>query len=59
MRLLQNYAVLISHSSNKSKKGDPGVWKDFSELKRENVVGKFIMNYSNYATMLRLRLGSH
>lgn len=49
MRLQPNYAVLIYHSSKKNEKGDSGVWKDFSELKRENVVGKFIMSYFSYA----------
>lgn len=59
MRLQPNYAVLIYHPSNKTKEGDSGVWKDFSELKRENVVGKFITSYFSYAYMLRLKHGSH
>lgn len=36
-----------------------GVWNDFSELKRENVVGKFITSYVSYAWVLRLKHGSH
>lgn len=52
------YAVLIYQSCNKTKKGDSGVWRDFSELKREIVVGKFIMSYSSYAYMFRLKPGS-
>lgn len=59
MGLQLKYAVLIYHSSNKTKKGDSGVWRDFSELKRENVVGKFIMKYFSYAYMLSLKHGSH
>lgn len=59
MRLQQNYAVLIYHSSNKTKKGDSSFWKGFNELKRENVVGKFIMSYLSYAYTLSLKHGSH
>lgn len=42
-----------------TREGDSGVWKDFSELKGENVVGKFIMSYFSYAYMLRLKHESH
>lgn len=59
VRLPLNYVVLIYNSSNKTRRGDSGVWKDFSEFKRENVVGKFIMNYFSYVFMLSLKHGSH
>lgn len=58
MRLQLNYAVLIYHSAMKPRR-DSGVWKDFSELKRENAVGKFIMSYFSYAYMLSRKHGSH
>lgn len=41
------------------QEGDSGIWSDSSELKRENVVGKFIVSYFNYASMCRLKHGSH
>lgn len=59
IRLQINYPVLIYHSSNKTKNGDLGVWKDFSELKQENVVGKFVISYFSYAYMLSLKHWSH